>query len=254
MERIDTMERLSALVGVQMRRGVRTNNTMTPDDYHRELSAGTLYAHTLPEGLLLLHRRKTHWLLNYYFQPEAEPFTLPVQQPVVVEMPFRPKDAPMEGALLQLFQASGFYEQLRRVRLQRPAGPVVPPVTEFTVCKQAELLPALQLFTDCFDPITGCPPTAEDLQRDTVLCAMDDNGTFAGALQGEKREIRHLAVDPTFRHRHCAQALIAAWLTENEKTRVWTGADNDAALRTYAACGYQRDGWYSVVLCANAEK
>jgi GNAT superfamily N-acetyltransferase len=200
--------------------------------------------------------------LYYYLSPEAKPFSLPVDEPVVTELPFRPKDAPMEGELLALFQASGFHERLRRARLERPAGPGQASDAGFAFrpAEAADGDAALSLLTGCFDPLTGCLPTGEELAEDiaagNLLCALDEDGSLAGLLHSRRAkasaEVRHLAVRPDLRGRHCARSLLAAWLAQTGdcKARVWTGAANAAALHTYQQGGFQRDGWYSVVLAA----
>ena len=260
MERMDDLDRLSGLINSRLRRGVRTNNTLSAEDYRREMAAGSLYAHLLDGGLLLLRRRAGYWLLNYYLAPGAEPFALPVEGRMVVELPFRPKDAPVEGELLALFRASGFHETLRRVRLERPAGAAEAVGTEFRFRRgtEEELPGAMELLAGCFDPVTGCLPSEEALKTDilagNLTCALDREGKLAGLLHGSRgraaAEIRHLAVRPDLRGRGCGRGLIAAWLesVEHGNTKVWTGADNAAALGTYGSAGYRRDGWYSVVM------
>lgn len=262
MERIDRMEALSPLLTAQLCRGVRTNNTMSPQDYRREIGRGALYAQPLEAGLLLLRRREGHWLVNYYLPPEARPFSLPVDGLVTVELPFRPKDAAMERELLALFQASGFSQRLRRVRLERPAGDASAPEGEFAVRpgRGEDFHAAMALLREGFDPLTGCLPGEDDLSEDiaggNLICAWDGEGQLAGLLHGSRAkasaEIRHLVVRPGLRGRGCAQSLMAAWLASVEgcRTRVWTGADNEAALRTYRRAGYEKDGWYSVVMAA----
>ena len=253
------MEELSPLVTAQLCRGVRTNNAMTTEDYRREIGAGTLYVHLLEAGLLLLRRRPGHWRMSYYLGPGAAPFSLPAEGVVAVELPFRPKDAPMEGELLSLFQASGFRERMRRVRLERPAGPV--PAVEngfaFRPARKEDLSAALDLLISSFDPVTGCLPTGEELELDiaagNLLCAFEEDGRLAGLLHSSRAkasaEVRHLAVRSGLRGRRCGQGLLAHWLVQADcKARVWTGADNEAALRTYGRGGFAPDGWYSVVM------
>lgn len=262
MEQILSMERLSALVAGQMCRGVRTNHIPAAGDDRGDIAAGALYAQPLKAGLLLLHRRAEHWLLHCYLPPEAGPFALMPDRPVVTELPFRLRDKAAAEELTALFRASGFQERLRRVRLTRPAGPPEPLRGDFALrpAQKEDLPAALALLAQCFDPLTGCLPSEEALARDIVagnlLCALDEGGTPAGLLHSSRgrgvAEIRHLAVHPDLRGRHCGQSLLAAWLTaaEGEKARVWTGAHNEAALHTYRRAGFETDGWQSVVMTA----
>ena len=262
MEQIRSMQRLSPLITAQLRPGVRTNCALTPEDYRREMDGGTLYVHPLEAGLLLLRRRSGHWILNGWFSPGQEEISLPVDEPVTAELPFRPKDgAEAEGALSALFTAGGFVPRLRRVRLTRPAGPAPEGAAGGFVLRPAEEadLPAVQkLLEGCFDPLTGCLPDgaalADAAAAGDLLCALDGCGGPAGVLHSRRTEkegeIRHLAVRPELRGRGCARGLLTGWLArlEGRRARVWTGADNLAALRTYGGAGFREDGWRSLVL------
>ena len=261
MDRVLSMEQLAPLMTAQLCRGVRTNQTLAPEEHRREIGEGTLYVQPLPAGLLLLRRRPAHWILNFYLPPEAPPFSLTLTEPVVVEVPVRPKDGAAAAELLALLEASGFAHKLERIRLERPQAPHSREDSPFSlgVAGWEDKADVLALLEGCFDPLTGCLPgdgaLALDLEAGAVICAREKNGALAGILHGARGkttgEIRHLAVRPDLRGQGCAQSLIARWLESvgDCKTRVWTGRQHAAALRTYEKAGYRPDGWYSAVMC-----
>lgn len=259
MEVLRRYEDLAVLRRNQLRPGVLTNCVLTEGELRRELDAGCLYSQAWKEGLYLLRRRADHWLLQYYLQaggvfpaPEAE-------GPVVTEVPIRPKDAGSEAALLAKLGAAGFSPLLRRVRLQyRPAGPTQAQKAPVRSGAPEDAREVLDLLRASLDPLTGCLPGVDELRQDgaqgNLLLTRGPDGTLTGVLQFRQApgcwEIRHLAVRADARAQGLGTGLLRAFLTQlgDRRARVWTGADNQAALATYQKVGFLQDGCHSSVL------
>ena len=77
------------------------------------------------------------------------------------------------------------------------------------------------------------------------------DGEIAGFLRytisGKTAEIKHLCVKDHFRRKGIARLLVSMFLSENEKSIVWTGAENTAALALYQSMGFKKDGCKSTV-------
>lgn len=259
MEILRRYEDLAALRRSQLRPGVMTNCVLPEREFRRELSAGCLYCQVWPEGLYLLRRRESHWLLQYYLQPGGS-FPAPeAEGPVVTEVPIRPKDAGWEIAFLAKLGAAGFSPLLRRVRLQyHPAGPVQAPVGPVCSGTPNDAREVLDLLRASLDPLTGCLPGVDELQEDgaqgNLLLTRGGDGALTGVLQFRQApglwEIRHLAVRADARAQGLGTRLLRAFLAQvgQRRAQVWTGQTNVAALAAYQKVGFMQDGCHSSVL------
>ncbi len=119
---------------------------------------------------------------------------------------------------------------------------------------------ARELIVSNFDPIAGCIPSEAECR----LAA--EAGQLIGVKYGEKlagvhhikrsagmSETVHIAVDTAYRRQGAGAALmLAAFEKEGVKThRLWVNSDNMGALDFYSSMGFDRDGWYSMVLQLN---
>lgn len=253
MRTIERYEEVAGLLAAQLRPGVRTNALLKPQDLRREAAAGTLAVQEFPGGLILLRRRGSCQRMSFWLQRGAEPPPLDFSLPTALEIAFRPRDMALADCV-PLWERAGFRESFSRQRMSRPAGLDARPGGPFRVrgAGPAEAGELEALFAACFDPLTGCLPTREELEQGL------SEGRFlwsgGGLLHWEEApggtELRHLAVAPEFRRQGAAQALFAAYLerTAGRASRVWVQRDNLPALRFYEKNGYVPDSWTSRVL------
>ena len=247
METVRDFAALSAAITACLRPGVDTNCTLKAEALRREIAAGTLLAHRWPGGLLLLRRRPGRYILSYYRTDPAAALDVPLPGPAVVEIPLRP-GAQADAAW---WEAQGFVPLLRRVRLVRPPlpeAPELPPSEAVSVAPEA----ALALLERCFDPLSGCLPTREELAEDLAggRLLWAEEGALLRFSPGPPAELRHLAAAEEVRGRGLARKLVDRFnrLTAGRRALVWTGEDNAAALHLYESAGFRRDGWRSLVL------
>lgn len=256
---IDAYSRLLPLLTAQLKPGVITNTLLKKEDYLREIQAGTLFAEEFPGGLLLFLRRGNHQRLYFYLQKEAKLPPISPQLPTVLEIASRPKDEALRDSEA-LWERIGFRPLFSRQRMTRPSDDFSLPASGSLSARQAgtdELSALAQLLEECFDPLTGCLPTREELLDD-----LQEGNVFSlpgGILHMKKipggTELRHLAVQENLRRQGAAQALFRAYLehTEAQQSRVWVRTDNLPALRFYEKNGYTCDGWTSKVFLTGKE-
>lgn len=261
MKQVKSYETLAPLLSAQLRRGVVTNCALSAEDWRREIEGGGLYARDWEGGLLLLRRRCGHVLLYFYLQAGADlPEDLVWEGPTVLEIAARPRD---EGLLksVELWRKRGFQLLFRRERLALPGNTQVPAGSGPLVARMAKAADVAGLWTllrDSFDPLTGCLPTREELERDVeagnMVCLDVPEGGVAGLLHitpgRGATQLRHLAVDRRYRRLGGAKEMLACYLerTGFAKSLVWVRTDNEPGRSFYIKNGYVPDGWGSAVL------
>lgn len=260
MKLVESYEELAPLLSAQLGRGVVTNAALTAEDWRREIANRTLRRLSWAGGLVLLRRREGRSLMNFYLRELSLPDDLAWDGPVVLEIAARPRD---EGLLkaVDFWRGQGFTDLYRRERLVLPKDTKVPagdgPLAA-RIAGMADEGAVWTLLQDNFDPLTGCLPTAEDLERDlaagNVVCVDGPDGGTAGLLHiapgRGSTQLRHLAVGEPYRRQGGAQALLARYLEQTgfAKSLVWVRTDNGPGRRFYVKNGYSPDGWASTVL------
>ncbi len=259
MEQIKSFDRICSLISSCMKKGVKTNNFLTAEDYRADIASGSLFCHTWSGGLIVLRRRAGYSRLYFHI---FEPFSTPdikINELTVLELPFRPGDS--EGELLSYWKSVGFNARLNRIRLQRSGTSPCPETDTNMEIKRpqpSELGMLAGLYENCFDRYTGCIPDMDELRAiidgGSIFCTRAPDKSIGGFIEftrsSSKSRIRHLAVREDMRGRGISKALISFYLRSITPTRslVWTAEDNEPAQRAYSGCGYSRDGWRSVVL------
>lgn len=261
MKTAESYEELAPLLSAQLRRGVVTNAALTAEDWRREADSHTLRYESWEGGLLLLRRRETHTLLNFYLRELFLPEDLAWDSPTLMEIAARPRDERLQQAA-EFWRGQGFQELFRRKRITLPRGTVIPagdsPLRPRAANRQ-DARRVWELLRANYDPMTGCLPTREELDRDldggNVLCVDSPEGEVAGILHIVRGpsciQDRHLVIDPAYRRLGGAQRLLSfcAERTGFPRTVLWVGTDNAPALGLYDKIGYVADGWTSTVLC-----
>lgn len=255
METISSYEVLSGLIGRQFRRGVRTNAFLSRGQWEQAIQMG-LSAQTTGAGLLLLAKRPGFSRLYFYLNDLTCPLEVEFPVPTVTEIAFRTRDTLVREAADYL-SCQGLSPILTRVRLSRAAGVAEEGASSLRAPGEAEAQVVLAFLRENFPLLTGCLPTqaelAGDLSAGNCLVAEDASG-LAGLIHFSRDrrggQIHHLAVRRDCRGRGLSGLLIGGFLQAVDGTAatVWTGTDNQAALRAYAAFGFQKDGWESIVL------
>lgn len=278
---------LSALMSAQLKRGVFTNSAMTAGQYLEDDPDAEVAESG--NSLLILRHRPGFLLLNYYIQENCETLDIPPFAeglPVVCETVYRPKDQAAALRTLELLKNTGFTEAAQRIRLTReewreedcPGYPVkiavelaetvIPSAMEEGA--DAFVLSAESFLGENFDPLTGCIPPMNILAKDR-FAVVRTNGRIDGMLHFSVGrnfwEIRHLAVARELRGKGVAAKLLAAaqinadcsvaaqtnGVSSHLRCRVWTGADNAAAIKFYTKHGFIADAYKSTILIKNTK-
>jgi len=287
MKPIRSLDELSPLLMGQLKKGVVANAAFHTAGFESEIKAGTLFAESIPGGLILLRRREGFWRMSFYLQPEAELTALELPDQTVMEIPARPRDIALKQWETR-WEARGFRLLFSRQRMaltqrsadaetgadravrsdfaagsgcevcdDRKAGSDCAPYFDYEVrlAVQSDRDEVRRLMEENYDRRTACLPMDDELAGDIAsqsvwLAAY--RGRVCGFLRliREKRtvEVRQIAVSAEFRGRGIAGALLdQMYLGEGQRGHVWVAQNNAAALRLYESFGFVSDGWTSTV-------
>lgn len=258
MKRIDSLSQLSPLLLSQMKGGVVSNGAFSAASFAREIERGTLFAQTVPGGLLLFRRREDFWRMSFYLQREVNLREANIPAQTVMEIAPRPKDAALKETE-QLWEKQGFrlLFSRRRMTLKRRREEFSPQsrcCVRLAEPKEQALI--RQMMERNYDRRTACLPTEEELAFDiasqSLWLAIDEDSKAAGffRLLTEKRvrEVRQIAVEKEYRGQGIASALLdRLTLEEGQQGRVWVAQDNQAAIGLYESIGFEDDGRTSTV-------
>lgn len=256
MNKIDSLQALSALITPQLKRGLVTNAPLSTENFRTDITAGNLYVSELPQALLLFKKRDGFDRLSFYLQQGATLQEFRPQNTTVTEIAYRTKDTALKDSQ-SLFEGIGFTRALERRRLT--LSPTHIDLTCPFEIKDAEMQHFAQLsklLQDGFSPLTGCLPTESELQADiatgNVLIATDGEN-IAGLLHicrtPRATEYRHVLTAPSYRGRGIMQSMLAYDINKalSPTYMLWVATDNTPALHLYQKLGFAPDGWNSTV-------
>ena len=251
MERVGSYDEIARDLNDLLKRRVLVNALPDREALEAEIADGDLLTERLPGGLLLLRQAGDLLRVRFLLGEPASLCRWTPPLPAVLELPCRQGTDSFPALAAELEQA-GWRCVLRRVRLTRKAAPGPDPILETAEPRVQDPEALSSLLGTCFSPLTGCLPSLaeleEDLREDRILVRA--GGLLRWRRKGRVSEIRHLAVAPACRGRGLAKALLRDYLAREGSLlcRVWTGADNAAALGLYRGFGWAPDGWESLVL------
>ncbi len=237
MKKINDFSEVSPLVLKYFKRGVETNNFLTPADYKAEIAEGRLYFKEADGNLYLYLKREGFWQIFFYIlNPES---TVPeISERLIVEMGERQ---------CTIAEANGFSAVMKRTQLKLTAPETaMPEGVERADCAEA----VYELLKGAFNQYTGNLPSLTQIAaecREGLIFSVKADGKIVGALRSESTKasakIKHLAVCPEFRGKGFAGMLTKAFLAENagKKCSVWTGTDNEPAKKLYKSHGFTED-------------
>ncbi|NLM52432.1 MAG: GNAT family N-acetyltransferase [Firmicutes bacterium] len=260
MQKITDLTQLSGLLSPFLQKGVFTNNFLMLPDYEKYLSQGLLYYTQTETGVLLFHRRHTHWQLYYFLKRLNASFALPQDKPTVMEIVSR-ANVDSFASVLAFWEKNGFQNRLPRKRMQAFAPQTkLAPAREVNFARHGDAKAVLELIKASFDPYLGCIPTQAEIEQkiaqgEVICCKEADKlqGVLEFARKGNTFFIWHLAVSPQFRRQGVARKLLAflSALMQREgkrKIQLWVQTTNLAARKLYEQSGFHDDGWESAGL------
>ena len=253
MKTVTNYETLRTLLREQLKPGVITNTTLTKAALQEEIQSRTLFIHAWTDGLLLMRQRDGFQRMNFYLQPGASLPSWSPEQPIVLEIPYRPRDVAL-AKVGAAWEQLGFLCLFTRQRMTRlPGDPPGIASDPIRLASPKDLASCQALLQSCFDSKTGCLPTnaalLADLEQGRVLLTKDGQGILHQTPIPGGTELRHLAVAPQLRRQGAAQNLLTTYLQQlgQHISRTWVRQDNAPALPLYLKNGYTADGWLSKV-------
>ena len=238
MKKITEFSEISPLVLKYYKRGVITNNYLTPDDYKAEIKEGRLYFEECDQNLWIYVKRDGFYHLYFYIlNSEAE---LPKSEDkLIAELPEK---------LMEFGEELGFVKLLDRISLKREAQE-----SEFEEIQKAsedDAKRVMEILKSSFDEKCGDLPNLSKISdecRDGLIMVTKTDGKISGVLRFEtgktSAKIKHLAVDAKFRGMGLSKTLVGGFLaSQNGKNiSVWTGKDNIPAINLYKSFGFSED-------------
>ena len=238
MNRLTKFDKFSALTGEFMQRGVRTNFFKSREQIERAISDGSVYYELCETSLLLIFSGKVDKL--YFMLLSGGRFPeLHLERSTVCEYAYKTGSAPDvadELVKLGLLHSANRerYEFAGTFPSEFPAG------VRFAV--QNDLGFAEEVLSVCFDPLTGCLPTRDELSSDIAArhLLVADGGVLRFSTDGTVGELNHLAVLPKARRSGVGSALVTAFLAaaSARRFRLWVRTDNPAAQALYRRFGF----------------
>ncbi|MGI6217562.1 MAG: GNAT family N-acetyltransferase [Coriobacteriales bacterium] len=231
------------------------------------------------DQFFLFRQRPGYKQLYFILDGTEEPFEIPSDCPVAVELPFNVgEDDPIPQYISEIVaqcEASGFSVDRRSHRMsldmnvfesvmassalgQETSGDTgTKTITRLSPEHAAEMLVAMN---ENFDYYWSYIPTPDEwdiaISEGRVLCHMDEGGKPDGLIHfdvnGKTSELRHLLVLPSARGRGLSKPLVSEYIMQN-KDRVsrfylWMRDDNAAAAHVYGSLGYGYDGCRAIEL------
>ena len=245
MERIETAEALAGLMNAARPRW--SNCYRLPEELHKAVEAGRLYAHRQPGALMLLEEWPDVFQVCALVYDVAAPCEAPcVAKPLLAECITR--GGPVEPGFAAFWAGLGMRPAGTRRMLENtlPAGASRPARFPVQAADAARLKEAKMLFADSLERLTVRLPWR--MEESDVLCALDDQGNLAGALHFSHERgvgtLEHLAVRPDLRRRGVAGTLMARWLElpVGARRRLWVLEENLPAAALYERWGFADTG------------
>ena len=254
MRKIESVTELSDIIKRHFVRGVATNNFLSSSALNDEIAGGKLSVIESGGNLFIIRSRTEHRILNFYItDTEGEVSAIP--QNTVSEIPYRERDTALKNAS-EYLQAHGFSLMFKRRRMSRKAEHIECTEESVSPALPSELKHVYEIMFGNFDIRTACIPSGEAIQAaivDRRILVYRKEGIPVGLLHFTRTksgtELRHLAVDNSYRGCGVGSALVRYYLASTEgNSTVWVRVDNTPAVKVYEKYGYTADGMMSDVL------
>ncbi len=239
MNKIADYKEVSPLILKYFKKGVMTNNFLTPDDYKAEIEEGRLFYEKGDDFLNLYVKRDGFFIM--YFYTFSDEFIFPeTTEPVVCDVP---------EEFSKIMENNGFEKVLTRIGLEKPADE-----GESFFENSASEEDAKEIFSlmeKTFDKFTGFSPNLSQVRKECSggLFKIEKlEGEISGVLRigkkGKVLVVKHLLTNEKLRGRGVAKRLISGI---KDKSTVWTGSANTPAINLYKSMGFLENGKKTIV-------
>jgi len=242
MNKINDYKEISPLIFKYFKRGVITNNFLTPKDYRCEISEGNFFYIADEDYLNLFVKRDNFFRLYFYVLDENVIFR-EIDAKIVCDI---------AGISETLLLNNNFIKALERVQLKYNSEKEG--IASYFKAKKEDAEEVFKLMENCFDKYTGYSPNLTQLKEECeegVIYKEVIDGRIAGVLRAGKSSkissVKHLCVSEEFRGKGIAKKLCREFLNENTNAIVWTGKENTSAISLYKSLGFSESGLKSTV-------
>lgn len=239
MNKICDYNEISPLILKYFKKGVMTNNFLTPDDYKAEINEGRLFFESSDDFLNLYVKREGFYIM--YFYTFKKDFIFPEINETIIA------DVPEEYS--EFLENNGYKKILTRIGLDKPKSDGE---TQFRdSAKEEDAEEIFSLIKNTFDKFTGFSPNLSGIRRECqsgLLKIERTEGEISGILRiGKKGNIlviKHLLTNEKYRGKGISKSLLSGI---KDKATVWTGSENIPAINLYKSMGFEENGKKSLV-------
>lgn len=224
------------------RRGIVTNNFLTPSDYRSEIAEGELFYEASDNALSLYTARDGFYILYFYAAPDCDLPKLPSETTV----------CEVSGKSEDIAKNHGFTKLFDRIKLEASFLPSSSDGTTAACADDAESV--YSLLNECFDPTSAYLPTLTQLRAEAEEGLLklyrrgeEILGVLRYGISGKCALIKHLCVAKNASGQGIAKRLCLSLMSEHEKCSVWTSAENMPAVSLYKKLGFSETGKSSTV-------
>lgn len=242
MKEVTDFKELSSKIMKYFKRGVITNNFLSPESMKCEIKEKNLFYEQDDNFLNIFVKRDGFYRLYFYALNDKVLFKNTMPKTVC---DFAGDD---HGVLIN----NGFLPYISRVRLTCDCADF-----EKMAPEAAEIADSEQIYNlaqAAFDKYSGYTPTRTEISEEILKgkiyikkIGSETAGFLRYGISGKTAEIKHLCVSEKFRRKGIAGELVSMFLSESTKSVVWTGTENAAALALYKEMGFFEDGCKSTV-------
>ncbi len=246
MKKITDYSEVSPLILKYFKKGVMTNNFLTPQDYKSEISEGRLFYENGDEFLNLYVKRDGFFIMYFYIF--SVDFLFPeIDAPIVCDVP---------EEFVEIMENNSFKRITERIALEKPED--VGESYFKTLATEDDAAEIFSLMEKSFDKFSGFLPNLSQIRdecREGLFKVEKNSGEILGVLRTGKKGkvlvIKHLLTNEKFRGRGVAKSLVSGI---KEKSTVWTGEKNTPAINLYKSMGFLRNGKKSIVYMKGIDK
>ena len=243
---------------------VNINCFLMPNDIQKAIDEGDLYFEENTAGVCIYINRKVFYQLYLVINPEVKIDITKLDLPIICEFPGVNTLPDKCLKAIEVLKNNGFVNNATTKRMAmsyQPEGKVLDePKRGYTIelAKEHHAADIIKLWEQTFDPCVNLLPGKEELiqeiTKENVLCAIDEDDNLIGVLQGEFARgnafIWHQAVDPKMRGHQIGKALSQAYFDKAyqkgiTKHLLWVVLDNKGSINFHSKFGYAFDGKFS---------
>ena len=244
---------------------ININCFLLPDDIQQAIDEDSLTFVENDAGICIYINRKLFYQLYLLVNPKVEFVIEKLDLPIVCEFPGVSVLPDKCLRTIEILKSGGFVRSSSTKRMSMCYQPDSSKVVDtsklnymIVPAKEHHAEAIIWLWEQTFDPCINLLPDKskllQEIAKENVLCAIDEDGELLGVLQGEfgksKAMIWHEAVHPKARGKKIGHALSQAYFDKAyqmdiKSHQLWVVLENEGSINFHAKFGYEYDGRFS---------